>query len=85
MRPYFGVVHIEETGPAEPHFDMYGYGGWRSGWRDDDASDEEEDLDEREHGAVRDDFDVIEVSDAWHYVDHWVDAQNRSVDFGGWP
>jgi hypothetical protein len=28
---------------------------------------------------------VIEVSDAWHYVDHWVDAQNRSVDFGKLP
>jgi len=79
---YLGVVHIEETGPAEPHFDMYGYGRSRFGWHDEDASDEEEDLDERGHGAVRDDFDVIEVSDAWHYVDHWVDAQNRSVDFG---
>ena len=67
---YLGVVHIEETGPAEPHFDMYGYGRSRFGWHDEDASDEEEDLDEREHGAVRDDFDVIEVSDAWQYVDH---------------
>lgn len=60
-------------------------GGWRSGWQDDDASDEDETLDEEEEAAVRDDFDVIEVSDAWHYVDHWVDAQNRSVDFGKLP
>jgi hypothetical protein len=82
---HLGVVYIEETGPAEPHFDTYGYGGWRSGWQDDDASDEEEDLDEEREAAVRDDFDVVEVSDAWHYVDHWVDGQNRSVDFGKLP
>ncbi|MGH9200292.1 MAG: 2OG-Fe(II) oxygenase [Vicinamibacterales bacterium] len=83
---YLGVAHIGETGPAEPHFDMYGYGGW--GWPDDDASDEEEDqedLDEERKAAVRDDFDVIEVSDAWYYVDHWVDAQNRSINFGKLP
>ncbi len=36
---YLGVVHIEETGPAEPHFDMYGYGGRRSGSLDDAAPD----------------------------------------------
>ncbi len=82
---HLGVVHIEETGPAEPHFDMYGYGGWHSGRQDDDASDEDEVLDEQEEVALRDDFDVIEVSDAWHFVDHWVDAQNRSVDFGTLP
>jgi len=82
---HLGVVHIEEMGPAEPHFDMYEYGGWRSGWQDDDAPDEEEDLDQEKEADVRDDFDVIEVSDAWHYVDHWVDAQNRSVDFGKLP
>jgi hypothetical protein len=80
-----GVVHIEETGPAEPHFDMYGYDGRRFGWQDDGASDEEEVLDEEQEAATRDDFDVIEVSDAWHYVDHWVDPQNRSVDFGKLP
>ena len=82
---HLGVVHIGETGPAEPHFDMYEYGGWRSGWQDDDAPDEEEDLDQEKEADVRDDFDVIEVSDAWQYVDHWVDAQNRSVDFGKLP
>lgn len=82
---HLGVVHIEETGPAEPHFDMYESDGWRSGWQDDDAPDEEEDLEQEKEADVRDDFDVIEVSDAWHYVDHWVDAQNRSVDFGKLP
>jgi hypothetical protein len=64
---------------------MYGYGAWRSGWQEDEESDEEEDLDEEKGAAVRDDFDVIEVSDAWYYVDHWVDAQNRSIDFGRLP
>jgi len=82
---HLGVVHIEETGPAEPHFEMYGYGSWQSRWRDDDGSDEEEDLAEEDEAAVRADFDVIEVSDAWHYVDHWVDAENRPVDFGKLP
>ena len=82
---HLGIVHIGETGPAEPHFDMYGYGAWRSGWQEDEESDEEEDLDEEKGAAVRDDFDVIEVSDAWYYVDHWVDAPNRSIDFGRLP
>jgi predicted 2-oxoglutarate/Fe(II)-dependent dioxygenase YbiX len=80
-----GVVHIEESGPAEPHFNVYGYDGWRSGWHDDDASDENENVEDDNRAATRDDFDVIEVSDAWHYVDHWVDAQNRSIDFGKLP
>ena len=62
---HLGIVHIGETGPAEPHFDMYGYRGWRSGWQED----EEEDLDEEKGVAVGDDFDVIEVSDAWYYVE----------------
>jgi len=82
---HLGVVHIEETGPAEPHFDMYESRGWRSGWQDDNAPDEDEDLEQEKEADGRDDFDVIEVSDAWHYVDHWVDAQNRSVDFGKLP
>src|SRR5436309_4323881 len=71
---HLGIVHIEETGPAEPHFDMYDYRGRRSGWHDDDPSDEEEDVDEAQEAVADDDFDVIEVSDAWHYVDHWVDT-----------
>jgi hypothetical protein len=82
---HLGIVHIEETGPAEPHFAMYGDGGWHSEWQDEDASDEEDDLAEEQAAAVHDDFEVIEVSDAWHYVDHWVDTQNRSVDFGKLP
>jgi hypothetical protein len=82
---HLGIVHIGETGPAEPHFDMYGYGGWRSGWQEDDESDEEEDLDEAKGAGVDDNFNVIEVSDAWYYVDHWVDAQDRSIDFGRLP
>jgi hypothetical protein len=81
---HLGVVHIEEMGPAEPHVDIDGYRGWRSGWWDDD-SDEEDDLDEAKGATVRDEFDVIEVSDARHYMDHCVDAQNRSVDFGKLP
>lgn len=80
---HLGIVHIEETGPAEPHFEMYGYDGWQSGWQAE--PDGEEDLDEEREAAVRDDFEVIEVSDAWHYVDHWVDTQNRSLDFGKLP
>jgi hypothetical protein len=82
---HLGIVHIEETGPADPHFDIYEHGGWRSGWDDDDASDEEEELDDENEAAVTEDFDVIEVSGACHYVDQWVDAQNRSVDFGKLP
>ena len=53
---FLAIVHIEETGPAEPHFDMYRYGGWHSGWQDDDASDEEEDVAGETEAAVHDDL-----------------------------
>jgi len=50
---HLGIVRIGETGPAEPHFDLYGYGAWRSGWQEDEESDEEADLDEEQRAAVR--------------------------------
>jgi hypothetical protein len=75
---HLGIVHIEEYGPAEPKYDGgYGYRR-RSRWRSYDDEEVEED-------ASSDDFEVIEVSDGQQYIDQWVDAQDRRVDFGKLP
>jgi hypothetical protein len=75
---HLGIVHIEEYGPAQPKYDGgYGYGR-RSRWRSYDDEAVEED-------ASSDEFEVIEVSDSSSYLDQWVDAQDRRVDFGKLP
>lgn len=71
---HLGIVHIEESGAAEPT--GYDYGYHRGGWRDDDEDDENED---------GEDFEVIEVCDWRHYVAQWRDAQDQPVEFGEIP
>ncbi len=66
---HLGIVHVEETGPAEADYSDYGGGGW--GY-DDEA---EEDTD----------FEVIEVSDSRCHVGEWHDTEDRPVDFGDLP
>src|SRR5207237_4332071 len=75
---HLGIVHIEESGPAQPTYAAGEGYGRRSSWRSYDDEDEEEDV-------SSDDFEVVEVSDSWRYLDHWVDAQDRRVDFGQIP
>lgn len=75
---HLGIVHIEEYGPAEPTYGG-GYGhGRRSRWR----SYDDEEIEEH---ASSDEFEIIEVSDSWRYIDQWIDAQDRRVDFGKIP
>lgn len=77
---HLGIVHIEEYGSAELNYDP-DYDR-RSRWRryDDDSDDEDE-----QEVASSEDFDVIEVDDATHFVDEWVDLENRRVEFGPIP
>ena len=76
---HLGVVHIQEEGIAEPHYDPH-YDR-RSGWsrRYDDGDDE---------GAVEgvgEDFDVVEVSESTQYIDDWRGVDDRPVAFGQIP
>ncbi|MEW6159374.1 MAG: 2OG-Fe(II) oxygenase [Verrucomicrobiota bacterium] len=75
---HLGIVHIEEYGPAQPHYELdYGYGRHR-GWR-------RYDYDEVEEDASSDSFEVIEVSDSSRHIDQWVDTQDQPVAFGKLP
>lgn len=70
---HLGLVHIEESGAAEPH-----YGGYRSRrWGRHDSDDSEY--------ALGDNFEVIEVCDWRHFVSQWRDVQDRPVGFGELP
>jgi hypothetical protein len=74
----FALSVLEETGAAQPEYDSRF--DRRSRWnRYGDAGDE------KEQDARSVDFEVIEVSDAWRYLDQWVDIENRPVDFGKLP
>ncbi len=74
---HLGIVHITESGAAEP-----GYSDYRPrrrwGRYYDDESEEEEDVDSE-------DFEVVEVFDAARYIDNWVNARDQPVDFGQVP
>jgi len=74
---HLGILHIEESGPAEAAYDGYSSGGSSRGWsyEDDEVDDE----------AASEDFEVVEVSDSSCYVDQWVDAQDCHVEFGRIP
>ena len=72
---HLAIVHIEETGAAEPEYDPYSR---RSGRRGYDESAEEEDV-------SSDSFEVIEVCDASQFVDEWCGLDGRPVDFGRLP
>ena len=72
---HLGIVHIEESGSAEPE-----YGGYHPRRRG-HSYDDEEDGDD----AGSDDFEVIEVIDGRHYVSQWRDLQDAPVEFGEIP
>jgi hypothetical protein len=75
---HLGVVHIEESGPAEPDYSAYQRRGRHRRYH---AYGEEE----VEEDVSSDDFEVIEVSDASRVIDNWVDGQDRPVEFGRVP
>lgn len=73
---HLGIVHIEESGAAQPEYDAYRPRGWGRG------SDDDED---EEHEASSSEFEVIEVCDARHYVSQWLNLQDEPVEFGEVP
>jgi hypothetical protein len=72
---HLGVVHIGESGAAEPA-DDYFYG---SRYHDEHEEDDDEDGDEDAS------FTVATVDDAWQYVDEWRDTDDCVVEFGRIP
>jgi hypothetical protein len=75
-----GVVHIGESGAAEPE-DDYFYRSRRNRYRNYDDEYEEDDDDDGEDAS----FSVATVDDAWQYVDEWRDTDDRVVQFGRIP
>jgi len=76
---HLGIVHIEESGSAEPCFHMHEgrarrWGGYYDG--DDMVEDARTDDDE---------FEVIEVFDSSQHIDQWIDTNDHAVKFGSLP
>jgi 2OG-Fe(II) oxygenase superfamily len=71
---HLGIVHIEESGPAEYRdYGSRGPLGWgRSRY-------------ERDEDARREEFEVVEVADGRAYIDNWLTLEDRTVDFGRLP
>ena len=76
---HLGMVHIEESGAAEPYFDS-DYGRTRRWGRHYDDDDMVEDS---ETGDAE--FQVIEVFDSSRHIDQWIDTNDHAVEFGSLP
>jgi hypothetical protein len=74
---HLGVVHIGESGAAEPE-DDYIYRSRRNRYRNYDDEHEED-------GEEDASFTVATVDDTWQYVDEWRDTDDRVVQFGRIP
>jgi hypothetical protein len=74
---YLAIVHIGESGAAEPD-DDYWYRSPRNRYR------HYQDEDDEGNGEDAS-FTVATVDDAWRYVDEWRDTDSRVVEFGRIP
>jgi 2OG-Fe(II) oxygenase superfamily len=72
---YLGIVHIGESGAAEPHYDTF-YRSRRSRY-----GIYEGEVDDDEDAS----FTAESVDDSWQYVDEWRDREDRVVEFGRIP
>jgi hypothetical protein len=78
---HLAIVHIGESGAAEPDYDDYFYESRRNRYRyyeDDEEEPEEDDDDDAS-------FTAVTVDEAWQYVDEWRDTDDRVVEFGRIP
>ena len=75
---HLGIVHIEESGPAEISYDDddYSYSISRGCYADEDEDDEDD---------SHSNFEIIEVSNRECYIDGWINVQNQPVAFGNLP
>jgi 2OG-Fe(II) oxygenase superfamily len=83
---HLGIVHISEAGSAESQVDdYYSRGRRRYSYDDEDDENDEGDEDALEENVSDDDFEIVDVCESLCYVDQWVDAQDRHVEFGQIP
>jgi hypothetical protein len=76
---HLGIVHIEESGAAEPYFDVdYDRARRRGPYYDDDDTVEDTETSD-------DEFEVIEVCDRSRHIDQWIDTNDHAVEFGSLP
>jgi hypothetical protein len=83
---HLGIVHIGESGAAEPDYDDYSYRSRRN--RDWDDEEEEGEGDDGDEDGGDDDgasFTAVTVDDGWQYVDEWRDVKDLAVEFGPIP
>jgi hypothetical protein len=73
---HLGIVHIGDSGAAEPDYDLY-ESRWNRYSYNEDGEEEQDDDDAS--------FIVIEVDDAWKYVDEWRGAGDLAPEFGPIP
>ena len=79
---HLGIVHIGESGAAEPDYDEYSYGRRSSRYRDYEDDEDPETEDEDDEGA---DFTTVTVDDSWQYIDEWRDTRDLAIEFGPIP
>lgn len=79
---HLGIVHIGESGAAEPDYDEYIY---RSRWNRYRDYEDEEDEEQEEEDDESEDFTAVTVDDSWQYIDEWRDINDGSVEFGPIP
>jgi hypothetical protein len=75
---HLGIVHIGESGAAEPDYDEYFYRSRRNRYREYEDEDEEGNDEDAS-------FTVTTIDDTWQYVDEWRDKDDRVVEFGRIP
>lgn len=73
---HLGIVHIEETGPAEIAYDPYARR--RSRWNR-YSNEEESGISDNE------DFEVVDVSESSKFINNWVRSDDQPVAFGSLP
>ena len=77
---HLAIVHVGESGAAEPDYDDYSYRSHRNRYRYNDGEENEGEDDDEDA-----DFTAVEIDDSWKYVDEWRDADDRVVNFGRIP
>lgn len=75
---HLGIIHIGESGAAEPGDDYFyrSRGNRHRSYQDEDEEDEED-----EDAS----FTVATIDDTWQYVDEWRDADDGAIEFGRIP
>ncbi len=77
---HLGIVHIGDSGAAEADYEEYYSQSRWNRYRNDEDEEDGEDEDEEEAS-----FTVVDVNDAWKYVDEWRDTSDRAVEYGRIP